>query len=136
LSLKHRISLGRHQEGFALANSPFPIPNVVGIKSDAEQIGWNKAKLCSPDTDQAKQRAVGSRDDPALPQFSPDHERGHNRQDAGNVIQRQHKRPIPEMNVLDVHPYGNIGMPRLPDNDSDATAGRRDAHPSSFSNGG
>ena len=26
-------------------------------------------------------------------------------------------------------------MPRLPDNDSDTTAGRRHAHPSSFSNG-
>ena len=31
------------------------------------------------------------------------------------------------MNVLDVHPYETSWMPHLPDNDSDATAGRRDA---------
>lgn len=31
------------------------------------------------------------------------------------------------MNVLDVHPYETSWMSHLPDNDSDATAGRRDA---------
>jgi hypothetical protein len=54
----------------AVEASLFPAPNIVRIQSDAEEIGWNETKLRSPDADQANERTVRARDDPALPQFS------------------------------------------------------------------
>jgi len=76
----------------AIEPSLFPAPNIVWIESDAEEIGWNETELCSPNADQANERTVRARDDPDLPWFSADQERGDNRQPAGNVIQPQHGR--------------------------------------------
>jgi hypothetical protein len=108
----------------AVEASLFPIPNIVRIQSDAEEIGWNETKLRSPDADQTNKHTVRARDDPPLPQFSANQDRRDNRQHAGNVIQPEHGRATAK---LELFSSGSTSMKthlahHAPDNDGEATA--------------
>lgn len=67
-----------------------PLPDVVSVQCEAKQIGWNKSRLGSVDSDNADQNAVETRDQPSFPAFPPYEDSGTNGQNTGNIVQSKH----------------------------------------------
>jgi hypothetical protein len=64
-----------------------PRADVAGVQRDTEEIGGNKTELRSAQTDDANNHAVDRGDDPALPQFLSDEDRGEDGQNTRQIIQ-------------------------------------------------
>jgi hypothetical protein len=69
-----------------------PVEEVADVEGDAQEVGGDKSKLRSADSDDANDRTVYRGHDPALPKFSANEHRG----DDG-----QHARDIVEANVVE-----------------------------------
>ena len=77
-----------------------PVDEVGGIQSDAKEIGGDKTKLCSADTNDADYGAVESGHNPALPEFLAEEDSAQNGQDAGEIIESNHVKHIEHFGLL------------------------------------
>jgi hypothetical protein len=69
-----------------------PVEEIAGVEGDAQEVGGDKSKLRSADSNDANDRTVDRGHDPALPKFSANEHRG----DDG-----QHARDIVEANIVE-----------------------------------
>jgi hypothetical protein len=67
-----------------------PVPQVVGIKRDAEEIRWDETKLRGSHGNHADDHAVRARYQPPLPKFSSDKNGREDCKNTGNVIESKH----------------------------------------------
>ena len=67
-----------------------PIPEVIGIESDAEQVCGHEPKLSGVKGNHTDDQAVRTGDNPSLPEFSSHEDRRKDSQHAGNIIQSKH----------------------------------------------
>ena len=63
---------------------------VVGVETDAEEIGRDKAELRRLNPDQTKNDAVDGGDKPAVPELLADQHSGDDRENAGDVVEPKH----------------------------------------------
>jgi len=69
-----------------------PVPDVVGIEGDAEEVGGDEAELRGAQGYDANDQAIGAGDHPALPDFSANKNGREDRENAGDVVEPEHVR--------------------------------------------
>jgi len=67
-----------------------PIPDVVGIEGDAEEIRGDEAELRGAERDDADNHAVRAGNHPALPNFPTDEDGRKDREDTRDIVQPKH----------------------------------------------
>lgn len=73
-----------------------PLPHVVPIHREAKQVRWNEPGLGGLDGDDADEGAIGSGDDPALPETAAEKHGRDDGERARNVIESKKHGPDAE----------------------------------------
>jgi hypothetical protein len=67
-----------------------PLHDVVGVHGEAEEVGWNKARLRSFHPDVADDEAICACHEPAVPHAASNQNGGADRKDTRKVIETKH----------------------------------------------